>query len=600
MVGVGRLELPASWSQTRHATNCATPRGVSVRGYQTERKPLSGTLCLTCKSLRGTTNGLNVAVIKVADFITVHKKDAVAQPVEAIRQDDFAFGACGGAIDVDGRTHLVPIAQIDLAFMGGGECVGLPERHVSIIAGKGALNANRYTPKPVKSTLEALEGNQVKLSIEVEESEFDKNIDAAFRKIAHEVRLPGFRPGKAPRRVLEARIGMDAARGQALQDAIPEYLSKAVVEHKVDIVAQPDVNLLEGQESGVVKFEATCEVRPVVQVPGYAGLRVELVNPALTDEELEEAITTERRRFGTLADVDRAAAVGDNVVIDLEGLRGGEPVPGLNVDEWTYEVGRGWVAPGFDDQLTGAKKGDTLKFSAVPNGTEEEADFVVTVNRVQTLEIPELSNAWVAENIADADTIDEWKAALRARYEEMRANQMRRTVVDRVTDELEKLVEIEAPESMVNNDLQARVQNTLQQFQSQGIALDQWLSATGQDADSFIASMKTQSEKAVKIDLALRAVALAQGITVTDEDLEAEYESIGVRVGEKTAKVRKAYEQNDAVTDLVAQMTKSQALEWLLHNISYVDQNGAVLDTNTVLGDHDHDHDHDHDDHDHD
>jgi trigger factor len=110
--------------------------------------------------------------------------------------------------------------------------------------------------------------------------------------------------------------------------------------------------------------------------------------------------------------------------------------------------------------------------------------------------------------------------------------------------------------------------------------------------------MKTQSEKAVKIDLALRAVALAQGITVTDEDLEAEYESIGVRVGEKTAKVRKAYEQNDAVTDLIAQMTKSQALEWLLHNIAYVDQNGAVLDTNTVLGDHDHDHDHDGHDHD--
>jgi trigger factor len=149
---------------------------------------------------------------------------------------------------------------------------------------------------------------------------------------------------------------------------------------------------------------------------------------------------------------------------------------------------------------------------------------------------------------------------------------------------------------MVAGDLQARVQNTIQQFQQQGIALDQWLSATGQDTDSFIAGMKEQSEKAVKVDLALRAVATAQNIEVTDEDLEAEYEAIGVRVNEKTAKVRKAYEQNDAVTDLVAQMRKSQALEWLLHNISYVDQNGAVLDTNTVLGDHDHDHDHDHDD----
>jgi trigger factor len=175
---------------------------------------------------------------------------------------------------------------------------------------------------------------------------------------------------------------------------------------------------------------------------------------------------------------------------------------------------------------------------------------------------------------------------------------MRRTVVDRLTDELEKLVEIEAPEAMVNNDLQARVQNTLQQFQSQGIALDQWLSATGQDADSFIAGMKTQSEKAVKVDLALRAVASSEGIEVTDADLDAEFEQIGVRVGEKTAKVRRAYEQNDAVTDLVAQMRKSQALEWLLHNVTFVDQNGEVLSTDTVLGEHDHDHDHDGHDHD--
>ena len=453
----------------------------------------------------------------------------------------------------------------------------------------------------MKSTLEALEGNKVKLSIEVDESEFDRNMDAAFRKIAREVRLPGFRPGKAPRKVLEARIGLEAARGQALQDAIPEYLGQAVRQHEVDIIATPDVNIVEGQESGAVKFEATCEIRPEIDVPGYAGLRVELVNPKLSVEELNEAVTTELRRFGVLTDVDRPAATGDSVIIDLEGLREGEPVPGLNVDEWTYEIGRGWVAPGFDDQLTGAKKGDVVRFTATPNGTEEEADFVVTVNRVQTLEVPELTDAWVAENISDADTVDAWKDSLRSRYEEMRMNQMRRTVVDRLTDELEKLVDIEAPESMVNADLQARVQNTIQQFQAQGIALDQWLSATGQDADSFVSGLKMQSEKAVKVDLALRAVAAAEKIEVTDADLEAEYEAIGVRVGEKTAKVRRAYEQNDAVVDLIAQMRKSQALEWLLHNVTYVDQNGEVLDTDTVLGEHDHDdHDHDHADHDHD
>ena len=129
---------------------------------------------------------------------------------------------------------------------------------------------------PVKSTLEALEGNKVKLSVNVDEAEFDKDIDAAFRKIAREVRLPGFRAGKAPRRVLEARIGVAPAREQALRDSIPQYLAKAVREHDVDLIASPEVEITAGEEEGPIGFDATCEVRPEITVPGYDGLRVEL------------------------------------------------------------------------------------------------------------------------------------------------------------------------------------------------------------------------------------------------------------------------------------------------------------------------------------
>ena len=446
----------------------------------------------------------------------------------------------------------------------------------------------------MKSTLEALEGNKVKLSIEVDESEFDSNIDAAFRKIANEVRLPGFRPGKAPRKVLEAHIGLDAARGQALNDAIPQYLSRAVREHSVDLIATPEVNVLDGAEAGPVKFEATCEVRPEITVPGYNGLRVELVNPELSDEDFQEAIESELRRHGNLVDSDSPAKAGDYVIIDLEGTRNGEPVAGLNVDEWTYEIGRGWVAPGFDDQMTGTKKGDTLSFTATPNGTEEPADFKVTVNKVQTLELPELTDAWVVENAPGHETVEEWKSALRARLTEVRVNTMRRTVVDRVTDALAALVDIDAPEVMVNGDLQARVQNTVQQFQQQGIALDQWLSVTGQDTATFIEGLKVQSEKAVKVDLALRAVALAESIEATDDDIEAEFQAIAVQVGEKPAKVRRAYEQNDAVADLASQIRKSKALDWLLHHVTYVDEKGATLDSEAVLGHSEADHDHSH------
>ena len=165
----------------------------------------------------------------------------------------------------------------------------------------------RYPRVPVKSTLEPLEGNKVKLSVNVDEAEFDKDIDAAFRKIAREVRLPGFRAGKAPRRVLEARIGIAPAREQALRDSIPQYLAKAVREHDVDLIASPEVEITTGEEEGPVGFDATCEVRPEITVPGYDGLRVELPAPAATDEEVDEAVQAQLRRHGQL---DRRRAAG--------------------------------------------------------------------------------------------------------------------------------------------------------------------------------------------------------------------------------------------------------------------------------------------------
>src|SRR5437762_9378784 len=176
----------------------------------------------------------------------------------------------------------------------------------------------------MKSTVEPLdetEGNAgrtlVKLSVEVDEAEFDRDMDAAFRKIAREVRIPGFRPGKAPRRLVEARIGTAPAREQALRDAIPHYLAQAVREHSVDIIAAPEVDITAGQDDGPVVFDATVEVRPTVIVPGYGGLRVELPAIEVSDADVDAAIDGERERHGELVDVDRPAARGDFVTLDL-------------------------------------------------------------------------------------------------------------------------------------------------------------------------------------------------------------------------------------------------------------------------------------------
>ncbi len=456
----------------------------------------------------------------------------------------------------------------------------------------------------MNSTLENIEDTPgkrlVKLSVTIDEAEFDRDIDRAFRKLANEVRLPGFRQGKVPRKVLEARIGLEPAREQALRDSVPTYLAAAVRQHDIDLIATPEVEITAGEDAGAVVFDATCEVRPEITVPGYGGLRVEVPSPTASDEEIDDVVKGELRRHGSLVDVDRAVASGDQVTLTLAAFRDGEPVPGLNTEDWLYEVGRGWVAEGFDAQLEGAAKGAELRFSATPNGTEQEADFEVTVTNVQEMVLPELTDEWVDENVANSSTVDEYRASVAERLNANKLNQVRNVFLDRVTSALAELVEVDAPDAMVQGDLQGRVQNTVQQFQAQGIAIEQWLQATGQSTDDFIAALRTQSEKAAKVDLALRAVATAEGIEVSDDDIDREYDRIAMQVGQKKNQVRRAYEANDAVTDLVAQLRKNKALDFLLHSAEIVDPEGNPIDRHLILGEPDHEPDHDHEGHDHD
>jgi trigger factor len=437
----------------------------------------------------------------------------------------------------------------------------------------------------VKSIIETLEGNKVKLSVEIDEVEFDRNIDKAFRKIANEIRIPGFRQGKAPRQLLQAQIGLRAARSQAIQDSIPEYLALAVREHDVDLIATPQIEVTKGEEEGVLGFDATCEVRPIVTVPGYNGLRIELPALLVKEEDVDDAMKSERSRHGVLKDVDRAIAKGDHVSLDLSGTREGTPVPGLNVEDWAYEVGKGWVSASFDEKLTGEKLGSTITYSEAPNGTTDIAEMTVVVKKVQEMVLDDLTDEWVAEHVSEFETVDAWKASLRKRLEEIKLNQTRSVFVERTTAALAELVTIDIPEAMIASDLQARVRNTVEQFQSQGVSIDQWLSATGQTTESFIDNLRNESQKAVRVDLALRAVAVAQAITASEDDIEQEIERIAMQVGRKVNQVRKAYQENDALTELAAQIHKSQAVDWLLRNSTLVDPEGNAISADDLFGD---------------
>ena len=346
-------------------------------------------------------------------------------------------------------------------------------------------------------------------------------------------------------------------------------------EHDVDIIDTPNVDITGGEEDGPILFDATIQVRPRISVPGYGGLRVELPNPEVSDEELESRIDAVRRPHGELNDVDRPSVKGDFVTLDLSASRDGEPVAGLNAEDWLYELGRGWIADDFDDYLIGALADDKREFAATPSGTEEPADFTVAVKKVQELVLPELTDEWVEEN-TDAESVEAFLAAQREQLEAVRLGQARALLVERATDALAQLVDEDPPDVLVNNELRGRAEDAVMRLQAQGLSLEQYLAATGQDQAGFVESLKDASAKAVKVDLSLRAVAEAEELDVDDDDLAAEYERVAVRVRQKPNQVRKAYERNDAVPELRWELRKRKALDWVLEHVEIVDEEGRA------------------------
>lgn len=430
----------------------------------------------------------------------------------------------------------------------------------------------------MKTTVEPLEGNLVKLSVELDESEFERDIDAAFRRIAREVRIPGFRPGKAPRRVLEARLGPGVARQEALREAVPNYYARAVSETEVDVIAPPEIDITTGEEEGPVAFDAVVEIRPRVEVPGYGTLRITVPAPEVTDEEVDAQIERLRSNMGELQSVDRAARDGDQVSIDIAGSVDGEPVPGLTADDYLYPVGSGSVVPELDARLLGAKIGDILEFDADnPQDPEVTIHFRVLVKDVKEQVLPDVDDEW-ANEASEFDTVEELRADLRNRLGSMKRVQGAMSLRNGAVDALVQLVEEDPPEALVNAETERRLRELSGRLAQQGANLEQYLEATGQEAQELVDSLKEQSVSAVKADLGLRAVAEAQDIEVTDEDVDAEIERLAQRFGEKPAALRRELERGDGFQAVRSDLKKGKALEWLVEHAEVVDEEGRAVD----------------------
>src|SRR6478735_4855972 len=432
------------------------------------------------------------------------------------------------------------------------------------------------------TSVEALEANKVKLHIAVSEAEFEPAIDAAFRKLAHEVRIPGFRPGKAPRRLLEARFGAEVGREQALKDGLPGFYADAVVAEDIDVIAPPEIEITAGEESGAVEFDAVVETRPVVQLSGYEGLRVALDFTPVDDDAVDSQIDQLRDRFADLADSDDPLVDGHYASMDLSATIDGEPVDALTASDLLYEVGSGGLVPALDEALRGAGPGAVLEFTdELPERFGDQAGtevaFRALVKDAKRKVLPELTDEWVAEN-TDAETVEALREESRRRIDLFGKLQAQMAMRDRVLDELSGLVDIEAPEPLVGQELESRLHDLVHRVEQQGLSIPQWLAATGQDQAGFIEQMRGGAARAVLADLALRAIVVQEAITATDEELETEIARLAERTGEKPQKVRRDLDRRGLLEAVRSDIACGKALQLVVDAAVALDSTGAEID----------------------
>ncbi len=425
----------------------------------------------------------------------------------------------------------------------------------------------------MRATAEPVEGNVVRLSVEVEEPEVERLLDKTVRTLSRQARIPGFRPGKVPRQVLEARMGgAGALRAEALKEGLPDFYARAVQDAEVDPIAPPEIDITAGEEGGAVAFDAVVQVRPSVAIPGYEGLQVTVPSLVVTDEEVEAQVLRLRENEGELVVAGRPAVDGDHVTINIHGTSRGEEV--LGADDYLYEVGSASVVPELDAELRGATPGSVLTFAATPPDADETVVFRVLVKEVQRKQLPEATDEWAAES-SEFETLDALRDDIRARLSRVKVMQSQLALRENALNALIELVDdAEVPEVMVEEEVQQRVHDLSHRLEQQRVTLDQLLAATGRSGEELLAEVRAEAFKTVKGDLALRATADAQELTVTDEELDAEVAAMAQRMEMDPSALRAQLDRGGRTTAVRSEQRKVKALTWLLDHVELVDDDG--------------------------
>ena len=373
--------------------------------------------------------------------------------------------------------------------------------------------------------------------------------------------------------------GASALRGEALREALPDFYAQAVTDTEVDPIDQPDIDITSGDESGPVSFDAVVEVRPVVSIAGYQGLVVTLPSVEVPEEDITSQLDRLRATSGELVEVDRPIQNGDQVTIDITGTRQGNEDgedDDLVAEDFLYEVGSGGVVPELDDALLGASTDGTLTFESSPEGLDTRVTFEVVVKDVKELVLPDLTDEWAAE-ASEFATVDELTADITTRLQQMRVAQAQMALQQKTVEALVELVTDDIPDVIVSDELRERLHDLGHRLEQQGLGLGQFLAASGRDEQEFFDELRGSALQGVKTDLALRALVEAQGIEITEEELDGELASMGERLEMTSDQVREQLERGGRLAAVRSDRRKAKALRWLLDNVELVDEEGGPV-----------------------
>jgi trigger factor len=432
----------------------------------------------------------------------------------------------------------------------------------------------------VKTDVEELSPTRVKLTVEVPFDELKHNLDHAYKDVAKQVRIPGFRPGRVPPSIIDQRVGRGAVLEQAVNEAVPELYGKALEEHEVFALGQPDLEITKLDDGKELAFTAEVDVRPSFELPDLDGLAVTVDDTEVTPDQVEEYLGSLRERFASLKGVERPVEDGDFVSIDLAASVDGEPVEDAQASGISYEVGSGSMLDGLDEALIGLSAGESATFTAnLAGGTLEgaEADVQVTVNSVKVKELPVLDDEF-AQSASEFDTIGELRAGTRKQLEDMRktgqAGQARERALDAVLDQ----VDIPLPERVVDAEIEQRRHNLDDRLVQAGMTMDDYLQGSGQTADGIEEQFDTDARRSIKAGFILDKLAVQEELGVESNELNSYITQQAYRLGVTPDQLAQQITESGQVNSVVADVLRTKALTLIAEKATVTDESGNPVD----------------------